>query len=358
MMVRAIVEVMISLVVSFVVAVLSSSSFVMMMRSIILVVHFWLRRLDTRVGMGVSVAVVSNLVMRLINQISSTLVVNSFAAVGMSLLAIVRVSVLMDGVAVAVVASVVNALILVVVSVVHGHTLDFVVVVLVVVRVRSAHILRVGVVVRSLRNNILLLWSRHSEVPLQMLLALIVISVVFVAVRVLRGHMVVQWVHVMLRVNGIWVALVILVCLGIVTLIEDTLSLGVLTAFMASLVRLLTLIVSGFALVASLSHVMNWGAGRLMGIQESVGIFVVAHDGLVLSDDRLVMNRLSVSIMVCRCWNSDVMNNMLDDVACGGCVMHWFDTVVNWRGMMNWLSVVDWCGMMCDRGLVMAHWCG
>ena len=58
MVVRAIVEVMISLVVSFVVAVLSSSSFVMMMRSIILVVHFWLRRLDTRVGMGVSVAVV------------------------------------------------------------------------------------------------------------------------------------------------------------------------------------------------------------------------------------------------------------------------------------------------------------
>ena len=96
----------------------------------------------------------------------------------------------------------------------------------------------------------------------------------------------------------------------------------------------------------------------MMGIQESVGIFVVAHDGLVLRDNRLVMNRLSVSIMVCRCWNSDVMNNMLDDVACGGCVMHWFDTVVNWRGMMNWLSVVDWCGMMCDRGLVMAHWRG
>ena len=68
----------------------------------------------------------------------------------MSLLAIVRLSVLMDGVAVAVVVAVMNAFILVVVSVVHGHTLDFVVVVLVVVRVRSAHILRVGVVVRSL----------------------------------------------------------------------------------------------------------------------------------------------------------------------------------------------------------------
>ena len=74
--------------------------------------------------------------------------------------------------------------------------------------------------------------------------------------------------------------------------------------------------------------------------------------------------------MVYRCWNSDVMNNMLDDVACGGCVMLWFDTVVNWRGMMHWLSVVDWCGMMhwlsmvnwrgmmCDWGLVVADWRG
>ena len=201
MVVRAVIEVVVSLVVSFVVAVLSSGNFVMMVRGIIFVVHFWLSRLDTRVGMGVSVAMVtgvSNLVMRLIYEISSTLVVNSFAAVGMSLLAIVRVSVLMDWVAVAVVVAVMNAFILVVVGVVHGHTLNFIVVVLVVMRVRSAHILRVSVIVRSLRNDILLLWSRHSEVSLQMRLALIVISVIFVAVRILRGHMMVQWVHVML----------------------------------------------------------------------------------------------------------------------------------------------------------------
>ena len=57
-----------------------------------------------------------------------------------------------------------------------------------------------SMVVSALHNHVVLLGSSHREVQWLMLLVLVVVSVVLVTVDVLRGHVVVTWVLVVVRV--------------------------------------------------------------------------------------------------------------------------------------------------------------
>ena len=87
---------------------------------------------------------------------------------------------------------------------------------------------------------------------------IVVISVVLVSMRVFRGHMMESWILVMMR--SILVTFVVLVSLRVVTLEEPSLGLlGMLTARMASLVRLLSLVEVMFITTVSLhgSMVLN-----------------------------------------------------------------------------------------------------
>lgn len=79
--------------------------------------------------------------------------------------------------------------------------LGLVVVVLIVVGVRRSNLSRVCMVVGTLGDYISLLWPRHCEVQRSVLLISIVISVILMAVHVLRCHMVVAWVLIVVRVS-------------------------------------------------------------------------------------------------------------------------------------------------------------
>ena len=94
-----------------------------------------------------------------------------------------------------------RVLVVVALGVVHGHSLNLVVLVLVVVAVRATDLLWVGVVVSSLGDNIVVFGPRHSEVHRLVLLVLVVVGVVLVAVGVLRGHVVVRGVLVVVRLG-------------------------------------------------------------------------------------------------------------------------------------------------------------
>lgn len=82
--------------------------------------------------------------------------------------------------------------------VVDWDTLDFVIVVLVVVSVRLANLLGVGVVVGTLGDDVVLFGASHGEVERLVLLVFIVVGVVLVASNVFRGHMVVSGVLVVM----------------------------------------------------------------------------------------------------------------------------------------------------------------
>lgn len=94
-------------------------------------------------------------------------------------------------------------------TVVLGLMLSLVVAVLVVVRVGGSDFLGVGVVVTSLGDDVVFLRSSHSEVLRLVLLALVMIGIILVTMGVLRGHVVVVWVLIVMRLIG--VSLVVLV---------------------------------------------------------------------------------------------------------------------------------------------------
>ena len=78
-----------------------------------------------------------------------------------------------------------------VVSVVHRHSLDLVVVVLVVMRVRPAHFFGGRMVVRALRDDVLLRGPRYREMHRMVCLIVVMVSVILVSVGELRGHVMV-----------------------------------------------------------------------------------------------------------------------------------------------------------------------
>ena len=83
-----------------------------------------------------------------------------------------------------------------------GHLLNFVdMMSMVTMSVRWAHFLWVSVVVWALLDVIVLLRARHGEVQRLVLTVLVVISVILVAVSVLRGHVMVGWVLVVVRAD-------------------------------------------------------------------------------------------------------------------------------------------------------------
>jgi len=94
-------------------------------------------------------------------------------------------------------------------TVVHGLMLRLVITVLVVVRVGCSDFLRMGVVITSLGDDVVLLRSSHSEVKRLVLFVLIVISIILVTMGVLRGHVVMDRVLIVVRLIG--VSLVVLV---------------------------------------------------------------------------------------------------------------------------------------------------
>ena len=70
------------------------------------------------------------------------------------------------------------------------HSL-IIVVLVVVVWVRGADLLGVGMIITSLGDDVVLPWGSHGEVKRLVLFVLIVIGVVLVSMDVLRGHVVV-----------------------------------------------------------------------------------------------------------------------------------------------------------------------
>ena len=66
--------------------------------------------------------------------------------------------------------------------------LGLVVVMLVVMLVRRTNLLRVSMVVGTLRNDVLFIGTGHGEVLLVCLLIIVMVSVVLVSMNVLRGH--------------------------------------------------------------------------------------------------------------------------------------------------------------------------
>jgi len=97
------------------------------------------------------------------------------------------------------------------------HFLHLVIVVSVVMRVRTAHILWVCMVIITLLDDVVLFGPCHGEVLGLVLLVLIMICVVLVSMRILRGHMMMGWVHVVARVLLIRMPCVILVGGRVVT---------------------------------------------------------------------------------------------------------------------------------------------
>ena len=98
--------------------------------------------------------------------------------------------------------------------------LGLVVVMIVVVRVGCADLAWVGMVIGALGDDIGLLGSRNREVQRRVLLILIVVSVVFVTMDVLRSHVVMARVLVVMRlvvlivvmINGVlsfWLAVIL-----------------------------------------------------------------------------------------------------------------------------------------------------
>ena len=169
----------------------------------------------------------------------SGIVRRRFAAVGMHLFVEVRMDVLA-----VVVGGVVRVGLLVIMAsmVMNRHVLDLVRMVVMMVRVRSAHVGRVRVMVRALRNDVVGVGPRHRKVHLLVrLVTLVVVRVILVAVRVLRGHVVMSRVLVVMR--GVRVTIVVLVRPWIVAFIVFAHGLGVLAARMASLVRFFALVV-------------------------------------------------------------------------------------------------------------------
>ena len=205
---------------------------------------------------------VLDLVVRVIDQVAGWLVVqmlmlswivsHRFAAVGVNLLVEVRMHLFPIDVVSWVVRLVMkrNAVVVVTVTVVvHWDALNLVVMVLVMVRVRPAHIFRLRVVVGALGDHIVLQWSRHCEVHRLMLFALVVVCVVLVPMRVLRCHVMVC--RVLIVVRCVLVTLVVLIRLRVVALVEPARGgFGMLAASVASLVRFLALIVVWFVLVS------------------------------------------------------------------------------------------------------------
>ena len=74
--------------------------------------------------------------------------------------------------------------------------LSLVVVVLIVVRERWSNFTWMSMIVGTLGHDIMLLRSSHSEMKRAMLLILIVIGVIFMAMDILRSHVVMAWVLV------------------------------------------------------------------------------------------------------------------------------------------------------------------
>jgi len=98
--------------------------------------------------------------------------------------------------------------------------LGLVVVMIVVVRVGCADLAWVDMVIGAFGDDIGLLGSRHREVQRRVLLILIVVSVVFVTMDVLRSHVVMARVLVVMRlvvlivvmINGVlsfWLAVIL-----------------------------------------------------------------------------------------------------------------------------------------------------
>lgn len=144
----------------------------------------------------------------------------------------------------------VTHLVMVALTMVDGHLLDLIVVVFIVVGVAPADLLRVGMVVSALDDDVVLLRLRHGEVQRLVLLVLVVVGIVLVAVDVLRSHVMVGRILIVVRrVLGILVALVILVSPGVIAFVGGLLHVSVRAGNVATLVRLLSLVVRGSLVV-------------------------------------------------------------------------------------------------------------
>lgn len=237
-------------------------------------------------------------------------------------------------------------------TVVLGLMLRLVVAVLVVVRVGCSDFLRVGVVVASLGDDVVLLRSGHSEVLRLVFFALIVVSIILVTMSVLRGHVVVVWVLIVVRLIG--VSLVILVSGRVVTFVMGILNMSVLCGSdVTSLVGNLTFVMVGFTLVGAL--VVHGGS--------VVGCLVMDGSGVVgcLMMDRSDVTR-SFVMDGCSVTRSFVVNwlvlNMFGGFVVDGSLMVNRSFVMDGSGMtrsfvMDWLVlnvlwslVANWSSMM------------
>ena len=203
-------------------------------------------------------------------------------------------------------------------GVVHGHLLDLVVVMLVMVGVGRANLLGVSVVVGTLGDDVVLTGESHSEVERLVLGILVVVGVVLVAVSVLRGHVVVSGILIVVRLVG--VALVVLVSRRVVTFVMGTSGVRVLSADMAASVSIGNDGMGGFV-VRGL--VVDWGnnmssnmSSLVVDGSSNVMRSLVMNSGVLVEVSQVSSLGMSRNV---RClvvdWGSDVVRG---DLVMGG----------------------------------------
>ena len=225
-------------------------------------------------------------------------------------------------------------------------------------------------IIAALGNDISFSWSCHGEVKRFVLLVFIVISLILVSPRVLRSHVVMDWVHIVKGVNlglnrGCLQMHVILVT-------RLVLNLGVHLSVMFGVVRSLSnmyksimncwdvmchcnvlrhVLISGRFDISMVSlggfmldnrHCEHWASNRSMIMNEWVNI---GHDIVMdnWSDNMhwyIVMDNGGSDMMYWDIMVDDGSHNfMMDD---GGDYMHWNSSGVDWSCyVMYWYAVMD-----------------